>query len=180
MKPKKSHKHQGVKLAAIPVLLCILAYVLLAPTAGPVAESDPLQAQINPQQPSTPSIPPKAAGTPENQHWPEVDLAFMSLANPFASPPNHLSDSATEQHEFKRSPPPNEDELNTVAREVATQPIDYVFQSKKRKLVMLGGQVFEQGAQLSEEVTLHDIQNHALILTRNQDAQASETSRIDY
>lgn len=179
MTPKKVDKYQRIKLLSIPVLLCILAYVLQAPTEASVAQSTPAEMPMKPLLPSPTSPPTVTNGVRTNQVWPDVDLDFMSQTSPFAGTLNRRGTSMAASQETASFEAETSDDLAAVAQDLSAQPIDYLFQSKNRKVVMLGGQVFETGEKLTEDLTLQDIQDHALIITRLANPPASPAAGID-
>lgn len=176
MKTKKNAKHKRAKLAMLPILMGVLGYILLAP-ASP--EEEGAQASLATLPAAELAAPSSAQAGPHAtaSTWPDVDLKFLSLANPLAgrepaagahSPEHFTSTSATINTSSGvrnvGTPQAAVDSLQHVARDLSGSQVNYVFKSSRRKAIMLGDQMFEQGAQIGETVRLHDIQDNALVL----------------
>ncbi len=90
---KPASKHQRLKIAILPVLLLVLAYVVLAP--GDDADSDTVPYNAMPSHAPLPAAAPAVASAPgaaqqskgplKKEVWPEVSLQFLASANPFQS-----------------------------------------------------------------------------------------------
>ncbi len=170
-KEKQKDKYERYKLASIPILLCVLAYVLWVPSKveeESVSESPEIArptAQPTGQATTQSTL---IANTASKLVWPEVDLQFLSQSSPFANYLQHRKDEvATGQmvcSKLADSQPPAADQLASMGRELSQQTVDYVFRSNARKIVRLGEKVFEQGEYLSDSVQLHEIQQRVLIL----------------
>ncbi len=170
VKPKKKDKYARYKLASIPLLLCVLAYVLFsqpqdsegAPDSSPTAV--PTASTVATQQTHV-------AASPQSLPWPEAKLEFLNQSNPLAN--YRLAPSAANTQSYDNGPPEANpvsagDPLQNMVRDLTGNQVKYVFRSNQRKLVMLGEQIFEKGEQLSDNVQLQDIEDHALILTRSR------------
>jgi hypothetical protein len=188
MKPTKKDRYERYKLASIPILLCILGYVLLRPS--PNTDPTPNTAQPAGKPTTLASNAPVSGPQPAAQRstsatanpvvaWPEADLAFLSLPSPLANYRTRPSKRTTEKltavstEQQQQQLAAASDSLSTTAQDLANSPVNYLFRSERRQLIMLGDQIFEPGAQLTPTVALHDIQPNTLILKINSTATNS-------
>ena len=179
---KPAPKHARLKIALIPVLLLVLAYVVFAPTDAPVTDNVPTTDSPGPspvaaiasavQSPAGAGAP--AKGPVDSSAWPEVSLKLLASSNPFASLVAETEDS-TVQHFVSANAQPanaqptdegveNVDHLADVASELERRPVNFVFRSTKQNVIMLGDEILAKGTHLSPAVQLHDIGDHALLL----------------
>ncbi len=90
---KPPAKHQRLKVALVPVLLLVLAYVVFAPANEADFETVPIDNRTShvPAPTSSHGAPSvagaaKQAKTPSKKSaWPDVDLQFLASSNPFKS-----------------------------------------------------------------------------------------------
>ena len=172
---KKKDKYERYKIASIPILLLVLVYVLLTPDDKRPAPTVTSAATTTPTDnlaslPASISVEVNSA-TGSMRPWPDVNLEFATaddgLSTPFArigltqshSTNQPLVDIGTEVV----SAAPNS-LLSDVARELARQPVKYVFKSAGSKFVMLGEQVYEEGQSITPSVQLHGIDDDTLVI----------------
>lgn len=168
---KSKDKYARHKLASIPILLCILAYVLFGQSPeSEVALEVPLN--LAPQSNRVTSIATSPAQTEPILPWPEVMLEFLAQPNPLA---NYLHTPSSGELRNAITTAVNVDPSITnidpalnLARDLSENQVKYVFRSDRRQLVMLGQQILEKGQELANGVQLTDIQDHALILSNRQ------------
>lgn len=171
---KPSPKHQHLKIALIPVLLLVLAYVIFTLADEPAVDDVPVEkntgrstvaAVANTAQPAAVADA-QLASPAKMQAWPEADLDFLNSSNPFksfgseaAGPTSSRFVSANAQHVGDTV-----DQLANIASDLEQRPVNFVFRSSKQNVIMLGDEVLEKGSQLSPAVQLQDIGDHALLL----------------
>lgn len=174
---KPAPKYQRFKIALIPVLLLVLAYVIFAPTDEPA--TDNVSTNDIPGRSPVVAIPsvaqsPAGAGAPadrpaDTSTWPEVNLQLLASSNPFTSLAAETADSSAQHFVSANAQPIAEDiddvdHLADVASELERRPVNFVFRSTKQNVIMLGDEILEKGTHLSPTVQLHDIGDHALLL----------------
>lgn len=165
-KNKKKDRFAGAKLAAIPVLLCVLAYVLLGSNEEEAAAS-----VVGGDEPTLPlrhtpgSAVTGRVGTSMRKPWPAVEIQTLMHTNPFADyrVTARASSSVAADHQPDESGSPSH--LSLLAQELAQQDVRYRFHSNQRKVVMLGEHLFEEGAHIGNAVRVHDIQAEMLVLS---------------
>lgn len=165
-RPARQDKYAKLKVAAIPLLLGLLAYVLLGSsdsestsTAAASKASVGLPAVALDDSGDDPSIR-NASAAP----WPEIDREAIAQINPFASyrfeplPASspHLVDVPLEERETA--------ELS-MAQRVASGKVDYMFESDRRQIVRLDGRLLEPGTALNDHVRVHRIKDRSIILS---------------
>lgn len=172
--PRKSApKHQRLKIALIPVLMLVLAYVMFAPADAPDNDvpidtalgRSPVAGIATAAQPAA-RIAAQANRPAGAQAWPEPSLEFLTTSNPFES---LISEPAhpTDQRFVATNAPAlikDVDHLANVASELEQRPVNFVFRSSKQNVIMLGDEVLEKGTHLSPAVQLHDIGDNTLLL----------------
>ena len=180
---KKKDKYARYKAASIPILLCVLAYVLFAPSQDEGVQI----AASSAVSPNTSQVTAKLntlADANSPRVWPEVTLEFLDQANPLANymllPNAVLAQNATNEP-LEVAPSTTTDPVLDLTRELSNNQVKYVFRSDQRQVVMLGQQIFEKGEQLSDRIQLTEIQDDALILTHSQPTRSpkEENSLID-
>lgn len=184
-KPLPKDRFRHYKLAAIPVLLVVLAFVLFAPEGQGSQHSSqgedgdaPVGTNIASQGLSH-SKPDQPAGLRKADTWPEAELDFLGSPNPFFSqvekppqehlvsaPPVPAQDSSLDDtdDETDTASDPVAESLVALTESLSRKPVNYIFESKRRKMVMLGEQLLEQGAPISESLHLHEIRDGALLV----------------
>lgn len=171
---KPAPKHQRLKIALIPVLMLVLAYVLFAPAEIPVSDEVPIDkvlgrspaaGMVSPAQPAA-SGAAQANRPADAQAWPEASLEFLATSNPFQSLVSQSAEST--DHRFVATNAPalikDVDHLANVASELERRPVNFIFRSSKQNVIMLGDEVLEKGTHLSPAVQLQDIDDHTLLL----------------
>lgn len=167
---KKKDNYARYKAASIPILLCILAYVLFAPSQDKgvqEAASSTVSTNTSPVTAKLNSL----ADAKSPPVWPEVSLEFLDQANPLANymlRPNVVMAQNATNEPIEVAPSATTDPVLNLTRELSNNQVKYVFRSDQRQVVMLGQQIFEKGEQLSEGIQLTEIQDDALILTHSQ------------
>jgi hypothetical protein len=167
------------KIASIPGLLGILAYVLLD-TQRPANIPAPLNAQAG----STGAVTTFASGANSQSAqalttgWAEVDVGRLTSASPFANyrlaeelDAMALNTESTTD-ETRLSAEARQltlSEMQQVAQRLSQQPVNYMFRSSRRNLIMLGDQVLEEGTRVSDGVEVRDIQRGRVVLTTTSD-----------
>ena len=171
---KPDPKYQCLKMALVPVLLLVLAYVLFSPADESVSDSasadgitmgSPAATNFSNEQPDAGAV--AQADQPATTHtWPEATLDFLTTSNPFeslevqaAEPTDQRFVSATAEPVFDEV-----DQLANVASDLERRPVNFVFRSNKQNVIMLGDEVLEKGSHLSPAVQLHDIGDQTLLL----------------
>lgn len=184
MKPKSEDKYQKYKIASIPVLLIILGYVLLSPSDSsdtpPAIASAPATTPPAASTATTAIAPASAADGKKMKAWPAPDLDVLTGSNPFInynySPtPNPAPQLVSTSAESATAP--SNTHATDLIRSLSETPVNYVFQSSQRKLVMLGDRIYEKGEQIDDSVQLIDIQGRSLILTVNSPQAVQATSQ---
>lgn len=170
-KPRKPvAKHQRLKLAFIPVLLLVLAYVLFAPADQTESASEPIAA-IADRMPvaaasgtTQPAV--DAVAQANKPTWPEANLQFLTSSNPFRSIAVETADRAGQRFLTAKVQPSIDDVdyLATLASELERRQVNFVFRSNKQNIIMLGDEILEEGTHLSPTVQLDEIDEHALLL----------------
>jgi hypothetical protein len=113
-----------------------------------------------------------------------VDLEFLSLPSPLANyriRPSQLAAEKLTATSTAQQLAAHNETLSAFGQDLSGSPVNYLFRSERRKLVMLGNHIFEPGDPLTPTVNLHDIQPNALILKLNPSASnpSPATQRID-
>lgn len=171
---KPSPKHQHLKIALIPVLLLVLAYVIFAPADEPAADNVPVEnttgrsteaAIANAAQPAAGAAA-QLDRPAKMQAWPDADLDFLNSSNPFKSLVSGTADPTNPRFVSAGAQPVSDhvDQLANIASDLEQRPVNFVFRSSKQNVIMLGDEVLEKGSHLSPSVQLHDIGDHALLL----------------
>jgi hypothetical protein len=156
---QKVDKYRRYKIASIPGLLGILAYVLLD-TQRPANIPAPLNAQAG----STGAVTTFASGANSQSAqalttgWAEVDVGRLNTES--TTDETRLS---AEARQLTLS------EMQQVAQRLSQQPVNYMFRSSRRNLIMLGDQVLEEGTRVSDGVEVRDIQRGRVVLTTTSD-----------
>ena len=172
---QKKDKYERYKIASIPILLLVLVYVLLAPDEKPPVPTVATAAMTIPTSnlASLPASRPAETipATGDKRTWPDLSLEFAaagkSQPNPFARmgiAKPHSADQPLVDCDTEVVSSEPENLLSEVARELARQPVKYVFKSAGSKFVMLGEQVYKEGQSLAPSVQLHGIDDDALII----------------
>lgn len=173
---RKKPKNQKAKLCVIPLLLALLGYLLFSGTgseedaAAITASNTPGASEPTPAQPEamkrTPQPPAgrklvtisaaAAANTQPITAWPRADLSQVGKVSPFASTPvvtpeppaaetpptEELANSGTA--EIEPLPPAPVLDLDQLSQ----QPVHYYFQSRKRRVMLLGEHLLSEGQSL--------------------------------
>lgn len=196
---RKPDKYAKLKLALIPVLLCVLLYVVFGGgkevpqavaaqatdvaanvyTTAPVDTNSGTEEVANSEIASGEGLSGeglsgrtssgKSPGASIDQ-WPDGDLEFLVHSNPFASYRVDASAAATsnasdpERKVVDTASPSFSEEIKQL---IANKPVQYVFRSENRKLVMLGGELLEEGDSVSSRGRIDDIQPGHLVLIRD-------------
>lgn len=183
MSVKKRDKYARHKLASIPILLCVLAYVLFGQS-----QENEMAFVVSPNlapnlAPNTGRVPPNSSSPVQTEPtiaWPEVTLDFLDQPNPLA---NYMHAPSSGQRQSSTSTSVNVDPSITtidpvlnVARDLHDNQVKYVFRSDHRQLVMLGQQIYEKGQELTDGVQLTDIQDDALILSNSKPTNSPSQS----
>lgn len=180
---KKKDNYARYKAASIPILLCVLAYVLFAP-AHDEGEQLAVSSAVTQNNSHMTAKPNTLAHAESPRVWPEVTLEFLDKASPLANymltPNAALNQNATNEP-MEVSPSATSDPFLNLSRELSNNQVKYVFRSDQRQVVMLGQQIFEKGEQLSDGIQLTEIQDDALILTHNKPTSSpnKENNLID-
>lgn len=171
---KSAPKHQRLKIASIPVLLVVLAYVMFAPADEPGSDNVPLDnvAVGSPVAAIASTTQPVAGANAQANRpaaaraWPEASLRFLGTPNPFKSLVPEPAQPADQRLVATKVQPTIQDvdQLADVASELQRRPVNFVFRSAKQNVIMLGDAVLEKGTHLSPAVQLHEIQDHAVLL----------------
>ena len=157
-KRKKQDKYAKQKLAAIPVLLIVLGYVLFSggsddPKSRPASTTKPVTTT------ETSNLVASAAPI-----WEEVDLEFLEGPNPLASY-RHVEQPAKKlvamQETNSVDHPSSSDQLQQ--RLQSLPPVRYHFQSNTQNVVMLGEELLSAGDSIDADLKLSDIQDGQLI-----------------
>lgn len=171
---KPALKHQRLKIALIPVLILVLAYVLFAPADGPLADNVPIDNVLSrspaagtasASQPATGAAA-QANRSAKAQAWPEASLQFLGTSNPFESLNSQPVETVDQRFVTTNAAASikDVDHMANVASELERLPVNFVFRSSKQNVIMLGDEVLEKGAHLSPAVQLHDIGDNTLLL----------------
>ena len=168
----KTDKYARQKLAAIPALLLVLAYVIFSggesskpvvSTATPALSAEHL-ASANPASPVVVLADGNgpAGKTKILSEWPEPDLNHLLAVNPFAD--SNMGRSAQSGKLVSDRDQIVEETLG-IARTLEELPLKYSFQSGDRRIVILGDQLLEKGQSLNESTYVHDIQPGRLLIS---------------
>lgn len=157
-KKKKQDKYAKHKLAAIPILLLVLGYVLFS-GGSDKAEKKP---ELAKQQ--SKSAENQSRVEPATPVWEEVDWDFLSGPNPFAS--YHHVDKPAEKLVARqdRSSTVEHATLDQLKQRVQNLPaVRYHFQSDTQNVVMLGEELLSAGDSYGQDLELGDIRDGQLI-----------------
>ena len=167
-KKKKQDKYAKQKLAAIPILLLVLGYVLFSGGSGE-PKSKPQLSTKQSQQAETPHL--VASATPV---WEEVDLEFLEGPNPWTS--YHHVDIPAEKFVARQDTSSASDRTSPERlqqRLRSLPPVRYHFQSDTQNVVMLGEELLSAGDAYGPDLKLGDIQDGQLIFRLEKNAQSS-------
>ena len=172
----KQDKHAKLKLAAIPVLLAVLGYVLWDGLSGDTKRALPPPQLANSTTPQAPTVAKRPAPAQVNAKTktpklPTVDIAALKSRNPF-SDYRAKEQSDLEQLDVNSlaTTPQRVNPIAEVQQMLANQPVTYRFESAQRKVLVVGDKVIESGRQLSDDVQVEAIQQDRIILTRTEAA----------
>ncbi|MEM7474117.1 MAG: hypothetical protein AAF483_03935 [Planctomycetota bacterium] len=177
-KRKKQDKHAKLKLASIPVLLVVLAYVLWSQSAG--RDSSEL-ANDNPvSKPKPPTARAARALNRESSEgakdlsdsqidWPEPNLEFLSAVNPFEAyeQPERVDESKLVSTEKAEESEPEIDVVGLLAAvesEIMMQPSRFIFQSQQKKVAVIGSKEYQVGDEIRDRIFIEAIEGQKLIL----------------
>lgn len=168
---KKVDRYQKQKVAAIPILLLVLGYVLWSNLQEDKPTVPKPQVQQASAQPTTTSKTTKNK-VPE---WPQSGIEFLSGPNPFASyrkfekePEPVVESSQTEVVEEVKEPL-----IEQVGRQLANLPMRYMFKSNGRWVMMLGDRLLTEGDDVAEAIQVEKIEQGRLILKQRSTAYPS-------
>ena len=169
-KKNKVDRYQKQKVAAIPLLLLVLGYVLWSNFRGDEDKAKKLpQAQL--------AAKPKAGtnNTTRAPAWPNSTVDFLSGPNPFASYRvfEQIEEPALANEDEEQSPLVEIEEplIEQVGRQLANLPVRYMFKSQGRWVMMLGDRLIKEGDEVAESIRLHKIEQGRLILKQTSPDQ---------
>lgn len=168
VRTKKTDKYAKQKLAAIPLLLGVLGYVLVAnfqsqdvgtqtiaatdtPTPLPVRDTTPRQ------------VAPAATSTNKIARWKDTNLDFLKGPPPMKP---YLEVNVPQGQLTTASIPSVGlgDQLADVQQQFEEQTTQYVFESGRHRYAVLGSRVLAEGEQITEGVQLQKIQAGTLTI----------------
>ncbi|MCA9191151.1 MAG: hypothetical protein KDB03_05305 [Planctomycetales bacterium] len=177
----RSDPYQRYKMAAIPVLLLVLGYVMFG---GGKSENKPLVLSTLAGNASKPNAPGPTPNKKQPLIWEEPNLDFISRVNPLIS--YRTKPELPVLEPVKEVPPVSVAPNSEVVQQNLTQrPVRYVFRSARQSHVMLGEQLLTRGSQLQTGIEVAEIepdrlmvkvQNQALFYSPEQ--QVSEEASI--
>ncbi len=178
-KAKKTDPYAKHKLAAIPVLLIILGYVLWGDSSG-AGNSSKLSdssntggaaSEVASAMETAPAVRKTAEPVSErHEKWSDTDLSFLHGPNPLASYRNLKPDPAVSAAKLKVETPtipagqPEHIVQTQLAAELTQLPLKYRFRSGRRDVVMLGDRILESGDSLGAGLQVDRVLPTHLIL----------------
>ena len=185
-KTRKPDKYRKLKIALIPVLLCVLAYVVISQTmdskpntgAQVPGRQPPATAQRSPGtnrptpprrlgQPSAKSLPVAAQSQLKTKPWPEVELTFLDSDSLFERYQRTAQDLGQTVDSEPTTPAVPEESFSSQMQRVLTEkPIQYVFESDTRQYLLMDQDVLQEGDAVSDVAEINEIGVGKLIFTR--------------
>lgn len=169
-KKKKVDRYQKQKMAAIPVLLLVLGFVLWSNFQG----DKPAKPKPSPQQIAT--KPATAKNSKKTPDWPQTGIEFLSGPNPFASYrvlEQELVDiEDVSPHETKKLTP-EEPLIEQVGRQLAQLPLRYMFKSDGKWVMMLGDRLITEGEEVADAIRVEKIEQGRMILKQRPSSPTS-------
>jgi hypothetical protein len=162
---KAAKKNSKAKIAAIPVLLLILGYVLYDGLAGD-AETQQESAQMPAStHPHSVSNQPAAA---KMMAWNEPALSELLLNNPFHDYTQVGSKQTPTSLQAANAGP---DSQSLVSRENLAEDVPfnvpYIFESSSRQKAIVDGRLVNVGEEVSDGISLQTIQRGQMVLHRS-------------
>ncbi|HBE69666.1 MAG TPA: hypothetical protein DDW52_16090 [Planctomycetaceae bacterium] len=173
-KGKKPDPRAKQKLAAIPLLLAILGYVVYSNFQDADAHSQPTTTATRPSSPLRSATETTVNVQDAPLKWPEVSTDFLVHESPLANylqpaqrvGPGGDSDGRTVGSEGTATPIARQVSATEAAivEELASQSARFVMKTSSRDVALIGDRIISSGQQLNRDARLESVDGKRLVI----------------